>query len=468
MTEHPAAAGSGEASDAARLPLTLRQHDDILFWRGAEPVTCAQFLSHVAEAAEALPPRRHAINLCQDRYRFLVGFAAALVRGQVSLLSSDRSPHRLRQLADRYPDAYVLHDDSDCAATAAASSGVEHVVVAPVRLPRPTESGTPPAVPSIPGEQIAAIVFTSGSTGEPVGNVKPWAALVACTLAASERFGFGGPGTRAVVGTVPPQHMYGFETTILMLLHASVSSYAGSTFFPHDVEQALSLVPAPRVLVTTPVHLRALLAASPTLPPVERIISATAPLSQEAAREAETVWRTEVHEIFGATEVGSIASRRTVAGDLWRAYRGVSLDASGTRIFVSVPHLPSPVELHDHASLSGQDGFRLLGRKSDIVKIAGKRASLSGLNKILNDIDGVEDGVFFLPDDLDTRPGARLLAFVVAPSRSSDEILAALRQRLEAPFLPRRVVMVDALPRNPVGKLTRRALLDLDTRPLAS
>jgi acyl-coenzyme A synthetase/AMP-(fatty) acid ligase len=467
MTKHPApVVGNDGPCGAARLPLTFRQQDDVLFWCGAEPVTCAQFLSHVARIADALPPRRHTVNLCQDRYRFLVAFAAALVRGQVSLLSSDRSPHRLRQLADRYPDAYVLCDDPVCAA-AAASSGIEHVNIAPAEPPLFDGSGSL-AVPMIPGEQVAAVVFTSGSTGEPVGNAKPWAALVACTLAASERFGFGGPGTSAIVGTVPPQHMYGFETTILMLLHASVSSYAGSTFFPHDVEQALALVPAPRVLVTTPVHLRALLAASPTLPELERIISATAPLPPEIAREAETAWRTEVHEIFGATEVGSIASRRTVAGDLWHAYRGVSLEASGTRIFVSVPHLPAPVELNDHASLSGRDRFRLLGRKSDIVKIAGKRASLSGLNKILNDIDGVEDGVFFLPDDLDTRPGARLLAFVVAPSRSPDEILAALRQRLEAPFLPRRVVMVDALPRNPVGKLTRRALLDLDTRPLAS
>src|SRR5690349_14077820 len=156
MTEHAAAVGTGEASDAARLPLTFRQHDDILFWCGAEPVTCAQFLSHVAHAADSLPPRRHAINLCQDRYRFLVGFAAALVRGQISLLSSDRSPHRLRQLADCYPDAYVLHDDPDCAGIAAGSSDIEHAVVAPVRPPLCAESGTPPAVPSIRGEQIAA------------------------------------------------------------------------------------------------------------------------------------------------------------------------------------------------------------------------------------------------------------------------------------------------------------------------
>jgi acyl-coenzyme A synthetase/AMP-(fatty) acid ligase len=46
----------------------------------------------------------------------------------------------------------------------------------------------------------------------------------------------------------------------------------------------------------------------------------------------------------------------------------------------------------------------------------------------------------------------------VAPERSPDAILADLRARIEAPFLPRRVVKVDRLPRNDVGKITRQAL----------
>ena len=93
-----------------------------------------------------------------------------------------------------------------------------------------------------------------------------------------------------------------------------------------------------------------------------------------------------------------------------------------------------------------------------MIKLGGRRASLAGLNRILTGIEGVLDGQFVAPEDLDRRPTARLLVFVVAPERTADDILAALRGRIDPPFLPRRVIRVDGLPRNEVGKLTDRAL----------
>ena len=49
----------------------------------------ALFFAHVRGVAAGLPAGAHAINLCEDRYRFLVAFAAALVRGQTVLLRID-------------------------------------------------------------------------------------------------------------------------------------------------------------------------------------------------------------------------------------------------------------------------------------------------------------------------------------------------------------------------------------------
>ena len=104
------APGSGMASNSSnsgrRRPPAAHhaRRDEILFRRAAgEPVTCARFLRDVAATAERLPDRRYALNLCSDRYQFLVAFAAVLVRGQVSLLSSDRTPHALEQLVASYP-----------------------------------------------------------------------------------------------------------------------------------------------------------------------------------------------------------------------------------------------------------------------------------------------------------------------------------------------------------------------------
>jgi acyl-coenzyme A synthetase/AMP-(fatty) acid ligase len=126
----------------------------------------------------------------------------------------------------------------------------------------------------------------------------------------------------------------------------------------------------------------------------------------------------------------------------------------------SAPGLP-PCPLGDRIELCGTEQFRLLGRADDMVKLGGRRASLAGLNRILTAIAGVQDGVMVVPDDLDTRPSARLLAFVIAPGRSAEDILAELRRQVDPVFLPRRVVLVDRLPRNELGKLPRAALAPL-------
>ena len=90
--------------------------------------------------------------------------------------------------------------------------------------------------------------------------------------------------------------------------------------------------------------------------------------------------------------------------------------------------------------------------------------SLAGLTRILTAIEGVEDGIFVAPDDLETEPTARLLAFAVAPRLAAEDILAALRARIEPLFLPRRVLRVERLPRDALGKLPADALAALRAR----
>jgi acyl-coenzyme A synthetase/AMP-(fatty) acid ligase len=446
----------------AALPLTPRRPEAVLFRRRGEAVTVGRFLAEAAALAARLPEAPYAINLCADRYLALLGFAAALLRGQISLLSADRSPRRLRELAERHPGAHALVDD---AATLAQDTAACPIVVTgcAAALPPDGDAGRAVAAPRIPAERIAAIAFTSGSTGEPAPHAKPWGALVAGARAAAARFGLTDTARPAsIVASVPAQHMYGFETTLLLPLHAEAAGHAGPAFYPSDLAEALAEVPPRRFLVTTPLQLRALLASGAGLPALEVVISATAPLAEELAAAAERTWRTRVLEIYGATEAGSLASRRTVEGPLWRPYDGVRLciAADGSAL-AEVPGLPWPVPLADELAPAGDGRFRLLGRRGDVVKLAGKRASLAGLNRILNEIEGVRDGVFVAPEDLDRNPRARLAAYVVAPHRSAGEIVAALRERIEPAFLPRPVVMLDALPRDAVGKLSRRALATL-------
>jgi acyl-coenzyme A synthetase/AMP-(fatty) acid ligase len=208
--------------------------------------------------------------------------------------------------------------------------------------------------------------------------------------------------------------------------------------------------------VTTPVHLRALLAEADELPPADFLLCATAPLSPQLAAQAEARFGAPLHEIYGCTESGGIASRRTVQGNEWRAMSGVTLRADGRGTWVKGGHVESEVMLADVIELRGRGRFLLHGRTADLVNIAGKRTSLAHLNYHLNSIEGVRDGAFVVPEQ-EGEAVTRLTAYVVAPGLTSAALLAALRQRIDAAFLPRPLHFVDALPRNETGKLPRRA-----------
>jgi acyl-coenzyme A synthetase/AMP-(fatty) acid ligase len=218
------------------------------------------------------------------------------------------------------------------------------------------------------------------------------------------------------------------------------------------------------VLVTTPFHLKALLEAKVALPAIDLSVCATAPLSPQLAARAEQQLAAPLVEIYGCTEAGQVATRRPTAGPEWRTFDDLVLSGDGAATTVSGGHVPEPTLLADVLEVVDAETFRLLGRSNDLVNVAGKRSSLGHLDFHLNSIEGVVDGAFWMPPDGDASGIVRLIAFVVAPGVTRERIVAALRERVDAAFLPRRVVFVDALPREATGKLTRARLDDLAAR----
>jgi acyl-coenzyme A synthetase/AMP-(fatty) acid ligase len=268
----------------------------------------------------------------------------------------------------------------------------------------------------------------------------------------------------SVLATVPPQHMYGLESSVLFPLQNGLALHAGRPFFPADICAELDALPRPRALVTTPFHLRALLAGAAAVPPADFVLSATAPLSPQLAAEAEARFSAPLHEIYGCTEAGQVAMRRTTAGSEWRPHPGVILRQDERGTWANGGHVEEEVLLADVIELHEGGSFLLHGRTADLVNIAGKRTSLAHLNYHLNSIEGVRDGAFFMPSE-DGREVTRLVAFVVAPGLSGETIMKALRQRIDAAFLPRPLQFVEALPRNMTGKLPREALRELIAVP---
>ncbi|CAD5372046.1 CoA ligase [Rubrivivax sp. A210] len=429
-----------------------------LAWRGGQAVSGAQFIAEARALAQQLPDGRP-INLCQDRLHFALAFAAALLRGQTSLLPPNALPETLRQIPGDGTAAYLLADDPDLDAGGLPLLSVQ----------RPTDVEPAQAMPQIAASQAAACLLTSGSTGVPQPHSRRWRQLVASVEAEAERLAaLMGRASLAgvnIVATVPAQHSYGFESSVLLALLGGAAFDAGRPFYPADIAEGLARLPRPRALVTTPLHLKTLLLAGVALPPVDLVLSATAPLSPQLAAQAEAAFGGILAEIYGCTEAGQVAARRTTAGETWttlgamrlRQESGAGADLGEGRYLVDGGPVEEATPLADVLVLEDERHFRLLGRANDLIHVAGKRSSLAHLNFHLNRIEGVADGAFWLPDARGEEV-VRPVALVVAPGLSAQQIITALREHLEGAFVPRRVIQVEALPREATGKLTATAL----------
>jgi acyl-coenzyme A synthetase/AMP-(fatty) acid ligase len=402
-------------------------------------IDAGRFVAQAEHLARALPATAHVINLSENRYHFLLGWVAACLREQVTLLPPGQTDDVLSKLRREYPDHHTLDDES-----------IGRCIAQSANL----RSATIPAHWQLPAARIVAIAFTSGSTGASMPHPKTWGSLFRNSqLSSAEVLG----GTnRSLVSTVPAQHMYGLEASLLGALTAESFLFDGKPFYPADVRQALAAVPAPRVLVSTPAHLKIIADAAVELPALDRVVSATAPMPVELARRIEAAWETALVEIYGCTEAGVMAHRRTSQTEIWRTFRGGTMSTSSGAAEYSAPQLDGPVPLQDVLELQSATDFLLRGRGADMIKVAGKRASLQELTRQVLGVPGVEDAVVFQPD-----ADARLAAAVVAPGLNADAILRDLRTRLDGVFIPRPLILVGKLPRNSVGKLPHEMLMRL-------
>ncbi|HEX3141797.1 MAG TPA: AMP-binding protein, partial [Rhizobacter sp.] len=417
-----------------------------LAWRDGQALSRQQYLADVQRLAVLLPEGGVMLNLSGDRYSFMVGLGAAMLRGQSSLLPPNHTPDMIERLRGMFPAAYALTDQS----------GIDTALPT---IHHPAEPAAAPAhaeLPLIREDALIVQVLTSGSTGAPVPHAKHWGHLVINAQGESRRLGryMGRPSLAGVtlVSTVPSQHMYGFESTVLLALLGGAIVDTERPFYPADIAAALARAPRPRMLVTTPFHLKSLVDSGVALPAIDLTLCATAPLSPQLAVRAEAALAAPLVEIYGCTETGQVATRRTTQGPEWQTFDGVHLSGDGDATVAQGGHVPQATTLADVIEVIDPTRFRLLGRSNDLINIAGKRSSLGHLNFHLNAIEGVRDGAFWLPPDEAADGVTRLIAFVVAPevppAELAKRVAAGMRQRVDAAFVPRRVVSVPELPRS--------------------
>lgn len=334
---------------------------------------------------------------------------------------------------------------------------------------RPMPAAAPLPFDALPTDTPLLVLYTSGSSGEPLAIPKCLRQLEA-EIATLEQLWGASLGEATVQGSVSHQHIYGLLFRVLWPLCAGRPFGARRLAYPEDMLAALA---APTTLVSSPAHLKRLpetLPWSTAQPQLRHLFSSGGPLPDEALAACTRLLGQAPVEVYGSSETGGIAARqRRHVNQGWEAFPGIALriDDEGLLALRS-PHLPDEAWWHtaDRARWLDDGRFALDGRSDRLIKLEEKRVSLTALEQHLAASTLLDEARVLALDGARTQLGvvavpsaagrARLLA--EGKAALNHALRAELAERVEPSALPRRWRYVDALPVNAQGK-TPQALL---------
>jgi len=398
-------------------------------------------------------------NLCSSRLAFLVTVLAALRNRTLMVLPASGSDADI-DAALNAQDRTVVVGDAGPGVDPACESAMRQGVYVDCRPEwTPPASSTEALAWEPAWDAVAVLLHTSGSTGDPQPQPKTLRQLATGALLLGARLADQIDGGLDVVDrivcSVPAQHMFGLECSVMLPLVHGTPVLERRPLLPGDVAAAFAHLRR-GAWIATPMHLRSLVQSGEALPACAFAIVSTMPLGHALAAKSEQLLAAPVLEIYGSTETGALAMRRSARETRWWPLDGVSLEPAAAATLGRGAHFASPVHLLDEIVVEANGSFTLLGRQADLVKIAGRRASLAGLNLLLQDLPGLDDGVFYLPPT--GNPTERLCLVYCGPPLERAATRRWLRARLDPVFLPRDFIRLDRLPRTETGKLRLHSL----------
>ena len=280
-------------------------------------------------------------------------------------------------------------------------------------------------------------------------------------------------------GVIPISHSYGFSNLLTPLIAHGIPMTLSSDRMPRAIIDGLVATRA-TIFPGMPVFYQSLceLNAGPALPELRLCISAGAPLGIELAQAFRAQFGHEIYSFYGSSECGGICYAREpepLAGFVGQPMQGVDVElldpgSASSRIrvrsrAVGDGYFPEPDEsrlgkgvfLPDDLLQETASGYRIVGRVSDLINVAGKKVNPAEVEAEILRYGGIRQAIAFGRHS--ERRNQEIAACVVARDDISEgELLAHLRSRLSSWQVPRRIYFVDAIPVSERGKTSRQDL----------
>jgi acyl-coenzyme A synthetase/AMP-(fatty) acid ligase len=308
---------------------------------------------------------------------------------------------------------------------------------------------------------FAAMFFTSGSTGFPTGAFKTAHNLQTDTAAL--RTIFESYAIERVVATVPFIHIYGFLTGVMLPLSQNIDLVFKEHFLPHDL---LHFAAPKSLIVTTPLYIKSLLRLDESADLSQSVfISSTGPLETHIAQAFIEKFNTTLVQLFGSTESGSIAYKKQTQ-TLWTPFESVEVSLNDEGLLCLRSPFISPtlwnekgfsqtqgiLQTFDFARID-EGKFQLLGRQSNIIKIAGKRYSTQHIEEILEAQEGIFKAFVHVQYDAAKLKDESILIFVeTSKPLTSKAVQTVLKRHFGKINIPMSLHVVDHIPITAMGK----------------
>ncbi len=293
-------------------------------------------------------------------------------------------------------------------------------------------------------------------------------------------------------GVIPISHSYGFSNLLTPLIARGVPMVVSRDRTPRAILSDLIRSNA-TVFPGMPVFYQAFceMEQVPVLPKLRLCISAGAPLPRAVAKKFRDKFNVRIHSFYGSSECGGICYDRETTneeeGFVGQPMKGVGIElldpnAAASQIQVrsaavadgyfpesDEEKLSDGIFVPDDLLARDDSGFKIVGRISDLINVAGKKVNPVEVEAHLLRFTRVRQAVVFgRPAGTGLRNEEVAACVVVSPHVTEGDLLRFCRAALSAWQVPKRIFVVDAIPVNERGKISRRDLARRFSTPGAS